>query len=260
MTAPGSHPLSKPNATPLPAGMLAAEGTSVRLQIEYPDQPKYWRVASVVVRAEWPAGGVAPLPSALGSLNLRLTAPGCQVVPDVATLNLSQATTVAFHLTPLATGPLPPATLEVARATQTLQRIPIRFNASRPWLGRTLPIAAVLLPLAWWWLTGADASALAQSVADKVPPGPWATSTATAVRRVVDAMTNVERTFRVGFLFALILSGAAAFVAFANRERRRTISSLPLALMAGPSPSGRGRGVPAYLTPVPPEELSQVSL
>lgn len=260
MIPPGSHALPKPNATPLPSGSLADGGGALRLRVEYPANPKHLCVAAVVVRAEAPPAGITPLPSTLGSLTLRLTVPGCQVVPDEASLNLSQLNATTFHLTPLAVGTLPAATLDVSRGSQPVQRIGLRLNSPRPGAVRTLLFVAVLVPFVWWWLVGVDSTAFGESVAAKLPPGPWTASITSAVRNTVATLTNVERSLRLGFLLAALLMSTAGFFALASRERRRTLIGPPLALTAGPPPSTRGRGVPAYLTPVPPEELNQVSL
>jgi len=251
-------PLSSPHSTPLPSGSLAApDGSAVRVRVDYPVNPTFQRVAAVVVHVDLPQSTVTPLPSSLGALTVRLTAPGCQVVPDVATLDLTRLSAATFHLTPLAEGPLLDAGVEVLRNGQLLQRVGVPMHSTARGGWHKFLWAALALPLAWWWLTGADAAQLGDAAASRLPLGP---SAASAMHRAADALANVERSFRIGFLLAAVLLGSAGLSFLAARVRRRTTYAAPVALAAGMPQSSRGRPVPAYLTPVPPEELNQVQL
>ncbi|MFO0808648.1 MAG: hypothetical protein U0746_08505 [Gemmataceae bacterium] len=249
------------NATPLPAGMLAAgEAGVVRLRIDYPANPPLHCVAAVVVRAESPhPAPLTPMPSSLGSLTVRLTAPGCQVVPDEAALNLAQQTPTTLYLTPLAAGQLPGAVVEVLRQGQPMQRVALSLSVPRPGGWRKWLWLALALPAAWWWLTAADASLLSDAITNRLPPGPWIATVGPTIRHALELMAGAERSLRIGLVLAAIPLAVAVLTLLARRTRRRTQFGPPLALGAA-TPSSRGRGVPAYLTPVSPDELAQVQL
>jgi hypothetical protein len=227
------------------------------------------RVHPLRVQVEWMPLTAPVSPAAFGTFQVRPVVPGCQVVPGELSLDPSNPVPGTFHLTPLATGRLPHARLELVRGGLRLPDCPLPLRSVTPTLVRRLALLAVLVPTLFLYLacyagltTPAGSAPVSGPVAaalqHHLPPlGSVTAEIAVAVQRTFDAFAAAEGSVRMGFLLALMLTAGTVLAAVADRSTRRTLLSQPIALgAASPPPSSRLRMPPPYLTPVSPDELS----
>src|SRR5262245_52365655 len=242
-------PLPIPDALPVP------DGAACRVYVTFPVRMRPRQTYRCEVRAEIQANRPMLVAPTVGPFTVQPVVPGCLVTPRELQLEAT-GPAMKFTITPLAEGPID-ARLDAWHAGQLWFQVPLRARSISRRSAAWLAAAAAVVPWLWYsFCNAASEPGAIEAAVKRHIPEPLA-AVAGLAERAAAACVAWEGTLRVGFWMTIGLLGATAVLALRTCVRVQIVAGGSPVLALGPPPSTRTRPLPPYLTPVPPEEMSQ---
>jgi hypothetical protein len=251
--------LLNPNASAETVVNAQRDSNDFRVSVNFPSVLRLQKVAAIQVQvepAQLPAPGLTANRRKSETITLRLRSSGVLIHPADHVVELPQLTPspVQFYITPLATGKLPAARLEILLPGHAeAVTIPLNVLSTGVWRWAA---ALILIPLLLWlpmFWPELPAGTVERRLLDSLPRDLGYMRPAA---RVIENCYSIlaQNHFSMSFWALLLVVGGWCLFAFSRRAHTRVVHGEVFRLLT----SAKTPTPPAFLTPLTEHEIAEI--